>query len=49
MNLVIVFALLVLVALPTWPYSRRWGYRPSIALTLVLVLFLLLVALYTEA
>ncbi len=43
--LLIVLILLLLGALPSWPYSRGWGYGPSGALGLVLaivvVLFLL--------
>jgi len=41
------FLMLLLIALifalfPAWPYSRRWGYRPSGALGVVLVLWLIL-------
>jgi hypothetical protein len=41
----IVLVLLVLVllgALPTWPYSRSWGYYPSGGLGLVVVVVLVL-------
>ena len=31
---------LVVVALPAWPYSRSWGYAPTGALTVLLVIFL---------
>lgn len=31
---------LVIVALPAWPYSKSWGYRPTGALTVFLVVFL---------
>jgi len=31
---------LVIVSLPTWPYSKSWGYRPTGVLTVLLVLFL---------
>ncbi len=44
MNLILVILLLVLLvgALPTWPYSSGWGYYPSGALgTVVLVLLIL--------
>ena len=27
--LLVVLILLLLGALPTWPYSRAWGYYPS--------------------
>ncbi len=40
--LLIVLLLLVLGALPTWPYSAGWGYYPSSGLGLVLVVVLIL-------
>jgi len=43
--LLIVVILLVLGALPTWPYSAGWGYYPSGGLGLVLVVLLILVLL----
>jgi Protein of unknown function (DUF3309) len=43
--LLVVLILLLLGALPTWPYSRGWGYYPSglfgTVLLIVLILFLL--------
>jgi hypothetical protein len=41
--LLIVFALLLLGALPTWPHSRGWGYYPSGGFGLVLIIVALLV------
>ncbi len=42
--LVIVLVLILLGALPTWPYSANWGYYPSGGIGLVvLVLVILLV------
>lgn len=41
--LVIVLLLILLGALPVYPYSRSWGYYPSGGLGLVLVIILLLV------
>jgi len=41
--LLIILVLLVLGALPTWPYSTGWGYYPSGGLGLVLVVLLILV------
>lgn len=42
--LLIVVVLLLVGAIPTWPYSQGWGYAPSgvlgIALIVVLVLLL---------
>jgi hypothetical protein len=43
--LLIVLLLLVLGALPTWPYSTGWGYYPSGGLGLVLVILLILLLL----
>lgn len=37
--------LLLLGALPTWPYSTGWGYYPSGGLGLVLLVLLILVLL----
>jgi hypothetical protein len=43
--LVIILILLLLGALPTWPYSSGWGYYPSGGLGLVLVIILILLLL----
>lgn len=40
--LLIVLVLLVIGALPTWPYSSGWGYRPSGGLGVVLLIVLLI-------
>jgi hypothetical protein len=42
--LLIVLVLLLIGALPTWPYSSGWGYYPSGGVGLV-VIVLLVVAL----
>jgi len=34
--------LLVIFALPTWPYSAGWGYYPSGGLGIVLLILLVL-------
>lgn len=34
--LTIFLIILIIAALPTWPYSRRWGYYPSGGLRVVL-------------
>lgn len=43
--LIIILVVLLLGALPTWPYSAGWGYYPSggfgLALLVVVVLLLL--------
>jgi hypothetical protein len=40
--LLIILVLLLLGALPTWPYSGGWGYYPSGGLGLVLIVLLVL-------
>jgi hypothetical protein len=40
--LVIILILLLLGALPAWPYSRGWGYFPSGGLGLVVLILLIL-------
>lgn len=40
--LLIVLILLLLGALPSWPYSRGWGYYPSGGLGLVVVILVIL-------
>jgi Protein of unknown function (DUF3309) len=41
--LLIVLILLLIGALPTWPYSAAWGYYPTGGLGLVLLIVLVLV------
>jgi hypothetical protein len=40
--LLIIVILLLLGALPTWPYSSAWGYYPSGGLGLVLIILIVL-------
>jgi len=40
--LMIVLVVLLLGALPAWPYSRGWGYYPSGGLGLLLLILLIL-------
>jgi hypothetical protein len=40
--LMIILVLLIIGALPSWPYSQGWGYYPSSGLGLVLVILILL-------
>ena len=40
--LLIILILVLLGALPSWPYSRGWGYGPSGLVGLVLVVVLLM-------
>ena len=43
--LLIVLIILLLGAVPAWPYSRNWGYGPSGGLGLIVVIVLLLLLL----
>jgi len=43
--LIIVLILLLIGALPSWPYSSGWGYYPSGGLGLILVIVIILVIL----
>lgn len=43
--LLIILIILLLGALPTWPYSAGWGYYPSGGFGLVLIIVLVLVLL----
>jgi hypothetical protein len=40
--LLIILILLLLGALPAWPYSRGWGYYPSGGLGLVVIIIIIL-------
>jgi len=40
--LLILLVLLLIGALPTWPYSGGWGYYPSGGLGLLLVILIVL-------
>ena len=40
--LLIIVILLLVGALPTWPYSGGWGYYPSGGLGLVLLILIIL-------
>ncbi len=40
--LLVLLILLLVGALPTWPYSRSWGYYPSGGLGLIVVILLVL-------
>ena len=46
--LLIILILLLLGAIPSWPYSRNWGYGPSggIGLILLIVIILLLLKVF---
>ncbi len=46
--LLIILILLLLGVIPTWPYSRRWGYRPGgfIGVLLLVVIILLILRVF---
>ena len=41
--LIIILILLLIGALPTWPYSAGWGYYPGGGLGLILIIVIILV------
>ena len=43
--LIILLILLLIGGLPSWSYSRNWGYRPSGLLGLVLIVIIVLALL----
>jgi hypothetical protein len=43
--ILIILVILLIGALPAWPYSNGWGYYPSGGLGLVVVILLILVLL----
>ena len=44
--LLILLIVLLVGALPAWPYSRSWGYYPSGGLGLLIVLLVVLMLLH---
>jgi Protein of unknown function (DUF3309) len=40
--LLVIVILLLIGALPTWPYSSGWGYYPSGGLGLILIVLIIL-------
>jgi hypothetical protein len=43
--LLIILVILLIGAVPAWPYSRGWGYYPSSTVGLVLVIVVVLALL----
>lgn len=41
--LIIILVLLLIGAIPNWGYSRGWGYLPSGAIGIILIIVLILV------
>jgi Protein of unknown function (DUF3309) len=44
--LLIILVILLLGAVPAWPYSRNWGYGPSGGLGLLLLIVIILLLLH---
>lgn len=43
--LLIILIILLLGAIPTWPYSANWGYGPSGGLGIILIIVIILLLL----
>lgn len=43
--LIIILVVMLLGALPTWPYARNWGYGPSSGLGIIVLLLIVLLIL----
>ncbi len=43
--LLVVLVLMLIGAIPTWPHSKEWGYRPSGALGFIAVIVIVLLVL----
>jgi len=43
--LAIILIILLIGALPTWPYSSSWGYYPSGGLGTILIIVIILILL----
>jgi hypothetical protein len=41
--LLIILVLLLIGAIPSWPYSTGWGYYPSSGIGIILIVVLILV------
>lgn len=43
--ILLILVILLVVGLPTWPYSKSWGYYPTGGLGLLIVIILVLLLL----
>lgn len=41
--LLIVLILMLIGVIPTWPHSKRWGYMPSTALGIIVLILIVLI------
>ena len=44
--LLVLLIILLLGAVPAWPYSRNWGYGPSGGLSLIVLIVIILLLLH---
>ncbi|HBB96144.1 MAG TPA: DUF3309 domain-containing protein [Blastocatellia bacterium] len=44
--LLVLLIILLLGAVPAWPYSRNWGYGPSGGLSLIVLIVIVLLLLH---
>jgi len=42
--LFVILVLMLLGSVPAWPHSRGWGYGPSGALTLIVIVLVIMMA-----
>lgn len=40
--LLIILIIILLGVIPTWPYSREWGYYPGGIIGIILIIFIIL-------
>lgn len=43
--IVVIAFLLLIAAMPIWPYSRQWGYRPTMVLAIIFMMVAVFVAI----
>lgn len=43
--LLVILVVLLLGALPSWPYSRGWGYAPSGLLSVIVIILVVLLVM----
>ena len=43
--IVIILIVLLVFAVPAWPYNRRWGYYPSSLIGIIVIILLILLLL----
>ena len=45
--LIVILIILLILAIPSWPHSRRWGYVPSgtVGIIIVIVIVLLIMGI----